>query len=319
MKNHRKGIVIHGGAIKGAFAAGVVYGISKIGIQTADMIVGTSSSVPTAAYFASKQFEFIRNIWVNEVGTKEFIGYANFLTGKPIFNLRYLIDVVFKRKYPLDVKSIIKSNSLFLIPLYNYLEGKVEFINNHQEKTERDFWKILQAAMTIHNEHIIWGNPLEKFVDADLDPFAFYRQEVIPENWNVLLVVNHKDLENTFKRWAGVRIFRLLQSRHFPGGVKAKLKIRGELIKSGFELFEKFKKKYQPIVISPSPSMKLAISALIIRDKNKLASLFERGVKTVADTMVNIETKQGLEIFIARSNELANSREFLQPRELTKV
>src|SRR3989338_9863142 len=262
MKNDRTAIVIHGGAIKGAFAAGVVYGISKIGIQTADMIVGTSSSVPTAAYFASKQFEFIRNIWVNEVGTKEFIGYANFLTGKPIFNLRYLIDVVFKRKYPLDVKSIIKSNSLFMIPLYNYLEGKVEFINNHQEKTENGFWEILQAAMTIHNKHIIWGSPLEKFVDADLDPFALYRQEIFPKDWNVLEVINHKDLDNTFKRWIGIRFFRFFQSKNFPEGVKQKLKIRDKLTKSGFQLFNKFKTDYQPVIISPTSIMKLGGRAL---------------------------------------------------------
>jgi predicted patatin/cPLA2 family phospholipase len=59
MKSNKTAIVIHGGAIKGAFAAGVAYGLSQIGIKNADIIVGTSSSVPTSAYFASQQFEFI--------------------------------------------------------------------------------------------------------------------------------------------------------------------------------------------------------------------------------------------------------------------
>lgn len=305
MKTNKTAIIIHGGAIKGAFAAGVVYNLSKIGIQTADIIIGAGSSVPTSAYFVSKQFESIKNIWVKEIGTKKLINYTNLLIGKPIFNLRYLINVVFKRKYPLDIKSIIKSNSLFLIPLYNYLEGKVEFINNRQEKTGRDFWKILQAAMTVHDKHIDWGGPLEKFVDADLDPFALYRQEVIPKNWNVLTVINHKELDRTLKRWIGVRIFRLLQSRHFPDGVKAKLKIRGELIDGGIKLFENFRKQYQPVIISPPPAMKLATSSLIIRDKNELGYLFERGVQTVADMMTNVETKKQLEIFIKRSKELS--------------
>src|SRR3990167_268764 len=125
MKTNKTAIIIHGGAIKVAFAAGVAYGLSKIGIQNADMIVGTSSGVPTAAYFASQQFEFIKKIWVEEVWSKEFIDYTGFLTGKPILNLRYLIDIVFKKKFPLDVKLVIESKSLFLMPLYNYREGKI--------------------------------------------------------------------------------------------------------------------------------------------------------------------------------------------------
>lgn len=319
MKTNKTAIIIHGGAIKGAFAAGVAYGLSKIGIQNADMIVGTSSSVPTTAYFASRQFEFIKKIWVEEVGSKEFIDYTDFFTGKPIFNLRYLIDVVFKKKYPLNVENIIESKSLFLIPLYNYRAGKTEFFNNHQKEMGENFWKILQAAITIHDKHIDWGGSLEKFVDADLDPFTFYRQEVVPKDWNVLTVINHKELNRTLKRWIGVRIFRLLQSKHFPDGVKAKLKIRGELIDSGIKLFENFRKQYQPVIISPPPAMKLATSSLIIRDKKKLGYLLERGVQTVADMMSNVETKQQLEIFIKRSNDLANSKEFSQPRELTKA
>ena len=310
MKTNKTAIIIHGGAIKGAFAAGVAYGLSKIGIQNADMIVGTSSGVPTAAYFASQQFEFIKKVWIREVGSKDFIDYTDFLTGKPIFNLPYLIDVVFKQKYPLNVKNIIKSDSLFLIPLYNYQEDKVEFFSNRQEEMRKIFWKILKAAMAIHDKHVDWSGPLEKYTDADLDPFAFYRQEVVPKDWNVLTVINHKELDQNLKRWIGVRIFRLLQSRHFPDGVKAKLKIRGELIDSGFKLFEKFRKEYQPVIISPPPTMKLATSSLIIRDKNKINSLFGRGVKTVADMMANAENKHKLEIFIKRSNELSKSKEF---------
>ena len=311
MKTNKTAIIIHGGAIKGAFAAGVAYGLSKVKIQNADMIVGTSSGVPTAAYFASQQFEFIKKIWVEEVWSKEFIDYTGFLTGKPILNLRYLIDIVFKKKFPLDVKLVIESKSLFLMPLYNYREGKIEFFSNHQEETRENFWKILQAAITVHDKHIDWGGPLEKFVDADLDPFAFYRQEVVPKDWNVLMVINHKELSRTLRKWVGVRIFRLLQSRHFPDGVKAKLKIRGELINSGLRLFEKFRKEYQPIIISPPSSMKLTTSSLIIRDKNKLGYLFQSGMQAVSDTMSNnVETKKQLEIFIRRSNDLSNSKKF---------
>lgn len=306
-RTDKTAIVVHGGAIKAAFAAGTMYGLSKIGIQNADIVVGTSSSVPTMAYFASKQFEFIKDIWLKEVGSREFVSYANLFKGKPIFNLPYLINVVFKKKHPLAVENILKSESLFLIPLYNYREARVDFFSNHQEQMRFHFWKILQAAMTIHDEHIIRETRFEQYVDSDLDPFSFYRQEIIPTDYNVLLIVNHKNLSNTLKRWMGIRIFRLLQSRQFPEGVKEKLKIRAELIRSGFKLFEEFKRKYQPIIISPPPTTKLTVSTLIARDKKKLTLLFGNGVQAVTDRVVNNKTGQALEVFIARSTSLSKS------------
>lgn len=306
-RTDKTAIVVHGGAIKAAFAAGTMYGLSKIGIQNADIVVGTSSSVPTMAYFASKQFELIKDIWLKEVGNREFVNYVNLFKGKPIFNLHYLIDVVFKHKYPLAVENIMESASLFLIPLYNYREARVEFFSNRQVQTRTDFWKILQAAITIHNENILKETNFEQYVDSDLDPFSFYRQEIIPANHNVLLVINHKDLDNTLKRWMGVRIFRLLQSRHFPKGVKEKLKIRAELIRSGFKLFEQFKRKYRPLIISPPPTTKLSVGTLIARDKKKLELLFDDGVQAVTDVVVNNKTRQALEVFIARSTSLSKS------------
>lgn len=306
-KTNETAIIVHGGAIKGVFAAGVMYGLSKVGIKTTDILVGTSSSVPTTAYFASKQFEFIKDIWLKEVGSREFVNYANLFKGRPIFNLPHLIDVVFKEKYPLAVESIAESESLFLMPLYNYKEARIELFSNHQEQTRVHFWKILQAAITIHDEHIIRGTGFEQYVDSDLDPFAFYRQEIIPVNHNVLLITNHKDLDNTLKRWMGVKIFRLLQSRHFPEGVNEKLKIRAELIESGLKLFEEFKRNYRPIIISPSPSTELTVDTLIARDKKKLEVLFNSGVQTVTDMMTNDKTREILDVFIVRSTSLSKT------------
>ena len=301
LKN-RTAIIVHGGAIKGAFAAGVMYYLSRIGIQAADIIVGTSSCVPTAAYFTSRQFEFIKNIWLREVGSKDFINRFNLLAGKPIFNLPHLINTVFQQRYPLNVGDIVGSESLFLVPLYNYREGRVEFINNRQEQFKKDSWKVLQAALTVHDQDIVREVGLEQFVDADLDPFALYRQQVIPNGHNVLVVINHKDLDYTLKRWLGVRIYRLLQSKHFPDGVKDKLKDRGELIKSGLKLFQKFEEDYRPILISPPETMNLNTSTLITRNKDRLNYLFEMGVRSVMDI-----DKQVLSDFVSRSQELLNT------------
>ncbi len=299
-------IVIHGGAVKGAFAAGVMCGLSKIGIKAADLVIGVSSGVPTAAYFMSRQLGFGKKIWTEEVGSKEFIDYTGILTGKPVFDIDHLIEFVFKKKYPLEVGRILDSKSTFLIPLYNYREGKTEFISNHEEEMRRDFWKILRAAITVHDKHLDSSGAWEKFVDADLDPFALYREEIIPKRWRVLVIINHKEMHHTLKQWMGVKIFRLLHSKHFPEGVKTMLKIRGKLVNSGLKLFEKFREEYNPIIISPPPEMRLAVNSLLVRNKNKIVYLFKKGEEAVANLMNDAKIRRELEVFIERSNELSS-------------
>lgn len=191
MKSNKTAIIVHGGAIKGSFAAGVMYQLSKAGIQTADIIIGTSSSVPTAAYFTARQFEFIKNIWLNEVGTKDFIRYSNLLAGKPVFNLEHLINVVFQQKYPLKMGDVVGSKSLFLVPLYNYQEGRVEFISNRQEKLKKNFWEILQAALTVHDQHIVRKAGLEQSVQSKVRYLPLKKK-----------VKKHAVNSDFFKKWS---------------------------------------------------------------------------------------------------------------------
>ncbi len=304
MKSNKTAIIIHGGGIKGTFSAGIAYGLSEIGIKRADMMIGVSSGLPTMAYFAGQQYEFMKHIWVDEVGSKKFISYKDFLCGRSIFNLRYLIDEIFRKKYPLHVDTILQSPQDFFVPLLNYETGTLRLLSNHQIESEETFWKALQATITVHDSYIDLGGPLEKFVDADLDPFALYREHHIPSDWNVLVVINHTELHKTLKRWIGVRLFRLFQTKHFPQGIKTLLKRRGELIESGMILFNQFLQEYKPVVINPSPKTKLNMRSLIDRDKNRLNNIFEEGRNTVLSMEKDPTTKDQLKIFKKRSEIL---------------
>lgn len=304
MKSRKTAIIIQGGGIKGTFSAGVAYGLSEIGIQGADVMIGISSGFPTMAYFAAHQYESMKHIWVDEVGSRNFISYKDFLFGKSVFNLQYLINEVFRKKYPLQVDKILRLDSEFLVPLLNYETGVLRLFSNHEIGSEEAFWKFLQATITVHDSYIDWGGSLEKFVDADLDPFAFYRQQIIPKDWNVLIIINHKELHRTLKRWIGIRLFRLFQARHFPQGIKNILKKRGELIDSGIVLFDQFLKEYKPIIINPPSKTKLNLGSLIDRDKNRLHDIFEEGRGVVFDMEKSETTRSQLKVFIERSEEL---------------
>lgn len=297
MKSNKTALFIHGGAIKGAFGAGAVCGLAESGVRNFDVVIGTSASVPTSAYFTSKQFDYIRKIWTEEVGTKRFVSHWNLIKGKPIYNMEYLIREVFKKKYPLDVQAIYNSKSELRIPLFNYIHNKLEIwrVPQHPKNV---FWNILQAATAVHDQYIQWNSLLQPYVDADLDPFALYRQEIVPPDWNVVVVVNHHEMGNTFRKWAGVRIFRLLQSRNFPTGVKEALRKRDYLIESGVTAFKQFLSTHNPLIISPPLSLKLGPTSVLIRDRDEIQQLFAAGEKIATSLHAQ------LNVFAARSLEL---------------
>ncbi len=291
---------MHGGATKASFAAGAVYALSRYGVKTADILIGVLSSVPTVAYFASRQYEYIKDIWQNEIGNKSIIHYQNLLTGKPVFDLPYLIQEIFRKKYPLDVKKIYRSPSLFTIPLFNYKSGKVELYSNKQKNFKRDFWKILQAAMTVHDLHLVQQSKFNKYVDADLDPFAIYRQHLIPHEYNAIVILNHKKLDFDIKKLIGLKFFLALQSKNFPLGVTQKLRIREKLTESGLKVFEEFQQRCRPILIQPPSKIYMGVGSIAARSNKKLRYFFDAGEEMVSKALI----KGDLNIFAQRSQKI---------------
>lgn len=302
MKGKQTAIFIHGGAIKGAFGAGFVYGLSKLGVTTADLVVGASSGVATASYFTSKQFEIIREVWTKEIAKEEFVKYSDVFTGKPAFNLDYLINTLFKGKYPLDIEAILQSKGELRIPLCHYPDHSIKFFSNRGQEFKEDFWNIFHTSITMHEKHILWGTKWEPYADPDLDPFALYRQEIAPKDWNILVINNHYRMGNTLRKWLGLQIFLLIQARHFPTGAKEMLFNRTSLIRSGIKCFEKFKEEYAPLVILPKKEDDFGPASVIQRNNDKLNQLFAAGEKAAQDM------RPQLDAFIRRSAELTKSQ-----------
>ncbi len=298
MKGNKTAIFIHGGAIKGAFGAGFIYGLTRLGVKTSDLVVGASSGAATASYFVSKQFAEIKDIWTNDIAKKELVKYSDVFSGKPVFNLDYLIGEVFRNKHPLEVEKIFSSEAELRIPLCHYPKHSIEFFSSREQKFQKNFWDILHAAITMHDRQILWGTPWEEYVDADLDPFALYRTELVPKDWNVLVIHNHYEIGNTLRKWLGLKIFLLIQARHFPKGAKEMLQNRVELIRTGMKCFGKFQQEYAPIIVMPQKESDFGPTGVIQQNNEKLAALFRSGEKAA------LEMKPQLGAFIQRSSEL---------------
>lgn len=115
-------LIVEGGAMRGAWAAGVLAFLHKRGEQQYDLVYAASSGACSAAYFVAGMFEPGLTIW-HEYAC-HVVRKTNFLRRKPIIDLAYLVDHVFRRQVPLSVEALQKAPTRFLIVLTDCHTGE---------------------------------------------------------------------------------------------------------------------------------------------------------------------------------------------------
>src|SRR5882672_7631769 len=98
-------LIVEGGAMRGAWAAGVLGALHEMGHQHFDLVVAASSGACTAAYFVAGMMQPGLEIWKQHIGDQKMLRKSNWLRFKPMIDLAYLIDSCFKKKVPLPEKT----------------------------------------------------------------------------------------------------------------------------------------------------------------------------------------------------------------------
>lgn len=83
-------MIVEGGAMRGAWAAGVLAFLHEQGRRQYDLVYAASSGACSAAYFVAGMWEPGLTIW-HELASKA-VRKTNFLRRKPIIDLAYLVD-----------------------------------------------------------------------------------------------------------------------------------------------------------------------------------------------------------------------------------
>ena len=87
-------LIVEGGAMRGAWAAGVLALLQERGRRQYDLVYAASSGALSAAYFVADMWGPGLSIW-RELASK-VVRKSNFLRRKPIIDLAYLVDHVFR-------------------------------------------------------------------------------------------------------------------------------------------------------------------------------------------------------------------------------
>ncbi|HTE89212.1 MAG TPA: patatin family protein [Terriglobales bacterium] len=108
-------LIVEGGAMRGAWAAGVLAFLHERGQNQYDLVYAASSGACSAAYFVAGMWEPGLTIWREHAG--QCVRKMNVLRRKPVMDLAYLVDYLFKQRFPLSIEAIQKVPTRFYIVL----------------------------------------------------------------------------------------------------------------------------------------------------------------------------------------------------------
>jgi len=138
-------IICTGGGMRCAYSGGALVALAKeLHITTPNIAIGISGGAGSLAYYLSEQYADIKRIWTELLATNLFI---SFRFKKPILDIDYLIDTVFKRQAPLDVEKLKSSTADWFFPATDiHTQKRLQFFS---KKDSLDIFEILRASMAV--------------------------------------------------------------------------------------------------------------------------------------------------------------------------
>ena len=166
--------------MRGSHTAGALWALVTHGITEFDVVCATSAGACTVAYFVARQFHLFDKVWQKYLHSGHFIRFQNLFTNRPVMDLDYLLDHVFREKEPLDTEAIRRSPTLFYITATDCETGKTHYFNNREHpilpalKATAALPLVYRNAVVIDGRRYMDGGltdpiPVQKAIDAGCD------------------------------------------------------------------------------------------------------------------------------------------------------
>ena len=104
-------LAIEGGAMRGTVSGGMALALHELGLVPAfDAVYGASAGAITGAWLVSSNPEGLLG-WAEPSYAKALIRWRALLRGRPVVDVRTLIEVVYQTEWPMDFGSVLASDT----------------------------------------------------------------------------------------------------------------------------------------------------------------------------------------------------------------
>jgi predicted patatin/cPLA2 family phospholipase len=106
---HRIVLSVEGGGMRGTVSAGMALALHELGLVSAfDAVYGSSAGAITGAWLVSSEPDRLRG-WADPDYAKTLIRWSALLRGRPVVDVRALVEDVYQTEFPMDFASILAS------------------------------------------------------------------------------------------------------------------------------------------------------------------------------------------------------------------
>ena len=193
-------LIVEGGAMRGAWAAGVLAFLHERGRRQYDLVYAASSGAFSAAYFVAGMWEPGLAIW-HELACK-VVRKTNFLRRKPIIDLAYLVDHVFRKHVPLSVEALQKAPTRFFIVLTDCHTGEPVYFHARDERVFAALRATASMPLATRGFDYVDGHPFADGGVADPIPIRRALQDGATDI-TVVLTHNRNFRLKAMPRWLG--------------------------------------------------------------------------------------------------------------------
>lgn len=186
--------------MRGAWAAGVLAFLYQRGLCQYDLTYAASSGACSAAYFVAGMWQPGLAIW-REHACK-VVRKTNFLRHKPVIDIAYLVDHVFRQHVPLSVEALQKAPTRFFIVLTDCHTGEPVYFHAHDERVFAALRATASMPLATRGYDYVDGHP---FADGGVsDPIPIQRA-IQDGATDITVVLTHSpDLRlKPISRWLG--------------------------------------------------------------------------------------------------------------------
>ena len=193
-------LIVEGGAMRGAWAAGVLAYLHERGRRQYDLVYAASSGACSAAYFVADMWEPGLAIW-RELACN-VVRKSNFLRRKPIIDLAYLVDHVIRQRVPLSVAALQKAPTQFFIVLTDCHTGEPVYFHVCDDRVFAALRATSSMALATRGFDFVDGQPYADGGVADPIPL---RRAIQDGATDITVVLTHNPAFRLkpIPRWMG--------------------------------------------------------------------------------------------------------------------
>ena len=193
-------LIVEGGAMRGAWAAGVLAYLYEQGRRQFDLVYAASSGACSAAYFVAGMYEPALRIWREHAC--RVVRKSNLLRRKPIIDVAYMVDHIFRQHVPLSVEALQKAPTRFFIVLTDCQTGEPVYFHACDDRVFAALRATSTMPLATRGFDFVDGLP---FADGGVsDPIPLQRAlQDGATDITVVLTHNYRFRLKPIPRWLG--------------------------------------------------------------------------------------------------------------------